>query len=101
LWEDNLVQLRFPMMPGGANTVSLQVAQQNYVDCGAAEQRNAGAGREPVDGELRENSWRPLDMVRDNVEQPQRGIKYAESYPDPDTTVLYYWRNTYWRRVAG
>ena len=31
----------------------------------------------------------------------QRGIDYANSYPLNDTTVLYYWRATYWRRLAS
>jgi hypothetical protein len=30
-----------------------------------------------------------------------RGTAYGDSYPWPDTTVLYYWRATYWRRVVS
>lgn len=101
LWQDNLAQLRFPLMPGGANTVSLETAQQNFVACGAAEKRNAGLAREPFNDEQREASWRALDPQRDNIEEPQRGIDYADSYPIMDTTVLYYWRDTYWRRYSG
>ena len=44
---------------------------------------------------------RPVDVQRDNIEEPQRGQKYADSYPYEDTTVLYYWRTTYWRRIVG
>ena len=44
---------------------------------------------------------RPLDLARDNVEEPRRGENYGETYPYEDTTVLYYWRTTYWRRVVG
>ncbi|ACL73961.1 hydrolase [Thioalkalivibrio sulfidiphilus HL-EbGr7] len=99
-WEDNLVQLRFPLMPGGSNTVSLERAQQNYREFGAAERRHEGMGRKPV-GETRDTQWRPLDPARDNIEQPARGIDYADSYPVLDTTVLYYWSERYWRRVAG
>lgn len=92
------MQLRFPTMPGGANTVSLQEAQENYRDSGAAELRNRALVRAPFEDEVREPSWRPLDPGTDNVEEPQRGVGYADSYPDRDTTVLYYWRATYWRR---
>ncbi len=100
-WEDDLAQLRFPRMPGGANGVSLERAQQNFVEIGVADRRRLGLGRAPLAEERREEGWRPLDPVRDNPEEPQRGVDYAESYPLADTTVLYYWRATYWRRFAS
>jgi hypothetical protein len=99
-WEDDLSQLRFVDMPGAANHVSLSEAQKNYAAFGAAERRNVGQARDPVPGEVREESWRPLNRARDNIEQPRRGVGYADSYPE-DTTELYYWRATYWRRVVG
>ena len=101
-WEDDLSQLRFPEMPGGSNTVSLIEAQQNYRSYGASELRNRGSTRTPIDDEEEvEDSWRPVDLGRDNIERPSRGVGYADSYPWPDTTVLYYWRCTYWRRLAS
>ena len=100
-WEDNLAQLRFPLMPASSNTVSLHEAQQNFQRFGAAERKNIGLTRGPVEGEEREEGWRPLDLKRDNVEEPRRGVKYADSYPEHDTTVLYYWRTTYWRKLVG
>jgi hypothetical protein len=101
LWEDDLAQLRFPRMPGSANHVSLQQAQQNFADFGTAERRYHGEGRKPFEEETRDVSWRLLDLARDNVEEPQRGIDYGETYPLDDTTVLYYWRETYWRRLVS
>ncbi len=101
LWQDNLAQLRFPLMPNVANRVSLIEAQGNYAQCGAAEQRNANRGRLPLSGETREEGWRSVDPAQDNIEEPQRGIDYSESYPVRDPTVLYYWRSTYWRRFAS
>jgi len=101
LWQDNLAQLRFPLMPGAANTVSLERGQQNFATCHAAEKRNSGLAREPFEAERRDPQWRPLDPARDNIEEPQRGINYADSYPIQDTTVLYYWRDTYWRRYSS
>jgi transposase InsO family protein len=100
-WEDDLSQLRFPLMPGSSNRVSLHEAQRNYMAFGAAERRNRGQTREPVEGEVLDPDWRPLDLGQDNIEEPMRGVRYADSYPWPDTTVLYYWRATYWRRVVS
>ena len=100
-WEDDLAQLRFPRLPGSANHVSLEDAQHNYAEIGSAERRNRGEARAPIEGEVRELGWRPLDSARDNMEEPQRGIDYGDSYPLADTTVLYYWRSTYWRRLAS
>ena len=101
LWEDDLAQLRFPYMPGSSNRVSLQQAQHNYALFGTAERRNIGGARGPLGGEARDEFWRPIDPSRDNVEEPQHGVNYADSYPLADTTVLYYWRPTYWRRLAS
>jgi len=100
-WEDNLAQLRFPLMPGMGNDVSLIEAQQNYQKFGAAERKNIGLTRGPVDGEEVEPGWRPLDPARDNIEEPRRGVDYMSSYPESDTTVLYYWRSTYWRKLQS
>ena len=88
-------------MPGSANAVSLEQAQHNYVDFGTAERRHRGEGRAPFDEEPRDDGWRMLDSAHDNVEEPQRGIDYGDTYPLADTTVLYYWRATYWRRLAS
>jgi len=101
LWEDDLAQLRFPYLPGSANHVSLDEAQHNYSEFGVAERRHRGAGRAPLEYDRREASWRPLDPERDNIEEPRGGVNYADSYPLSDTTVLYYWRDTYWRRLAS
>lgn len=101
LWEDDLAQLRFARMPGSANHVSLEQGQHNYVAFGTAERRHIGSGRTPLEIEPREPGWRPLDPARDLIEEPQPGIDYGDSYPLADTTVLYYWRATYWRRLAS
>jgi len=100
-WEDDLAQLRFARMPGSANAVSLESAQKNYAAFGTAERRNRGMTREPLAQEKRETDWRLLNGDRDNVEEPQRGVAYSDSYPLNDTTVLYYWRPTYWRRLSS
>jgi len=88
-------------MTGIANTASLETAQRNYQSFRAAEKKNRGLTRAPIEGEDLEPGWRLLNLATDNVEQPRRGENYAETYPWRDTTVLYYWRATYWRRVVG
>ena len=101
LWEDDLAQLRFARMPGSANAVSLHRAQRNFQEFGAAERRNEGLTRAPTDGEEVEDGWRLLDPSIDNIEEPQRGERYGDTYPWRDPTVLYYWRATYWRKLVG
>lgn len=100
-WEDNLVQLRFPEMPGGANSVSLLKAQQNYAVFGSVETRFRLMVRSPLTDDEREAEWRCVDPDRDNLDIPRSGIDYANSYPEDDFTVLYYWRPTYWRRLVS
>ena len=100
-WEDDLAQLRFPLMSGSANPVSLASAQRNYAEFGAAARRQRGTTRGPLDEDRREPGWRPVDAARDNIEEPRRGVRYTESYPLDDTTVLYYWRPSYWRRYSS
>lgn len=87
-WEDDLVQLRFPLMRGGANGASLLEAQQDYLAEEARETRKPEY--------VREEGWRPLDLARDNPAVPTEGIDYGKSYPK-DSRLLYYWRPTYWR----
>lgn len=96
-----MAQLRFATMPGGANSVSLDEAQRNYLEFGVAQRSRLFEARSPVTGDERDPQWRPLDAAQDNVEEPMRGIAYADSYPVDDTTVLYYWRPTYWRRFSA
>ena len=87
-------------MVGSSNPQSLYEAQRAYEATGACSQSRQTDVRTPV-GERRDEEWRPLDLKRDNVERPARGNNYADSYPLEDTTVLYYWRTSYWRRVVG
>lgn len=96
-WEDDLAQLRFPLMPGSSNPLSLYDAQRNYARLGVCSDSRRGEARVPID-ERRDDAWRPLDLESDNIERPRRGEKYADSYPLEDTTVLYYWRASFWRQ---
>jgi hypothetical protein len=88
-------------MPGSANRVSLEVAQRNFLAHGAAERAGVQTARGALEDEPRDADWRPLNPASDNIEEPSRGIDYSASYPLEDTTVLYYWRPTYWRRLSS
>ncbi|HTX59941.1 MAG TPA: CPCC family cysteine-rich protein [Verrucomicrobiae bacterium] len=85
-WEDDPFQLRFPLVAGGANRMSLFMAQRAFI----------AAGKEARD---RDPFWRPLDRRRDFLE-PQ------SDDPDVDTGLtgpshseeLYYWSTNYWLR---
>ncbi len=95
-WEDDLSQLRFPSISGGANHVSLLEGQQNFFAFGACEQRVNPFVDPPGPEARREEGWRPIDLARDIIEEPLRGLDYGNSYP-ADSSHLYYWRPTYWR----
>ena len=96
-WEDDASQLRFPLMGGGANEVSLLEAQKNFAAFGASESRLASHVRSPRPDEQRDPSWRPFDPVSDDIAKEVPGVEYGQTYPK-DRTTLYYWRATYWRR---
>jgi hypothetical protein len=95
-WEDDLSQLRFPRT-GGANHVSLIEGQKNFAEFGACEKRILKSVRPVSAADEKEKEWRPIDLSRDNIEEPISGIDYGTTYPR-DCTLLYYWRPTYWRR---
>lgn len=95
-WEDDISQLRFPMLTG-ANHVSLIEAQRNYARDGVCELRLRSHARLPKESDVRDPDWRPIDENIDNLENHVSGIDYGETYPK-DYTCLYYWRQGYWRR---
>jgi hypothetical protein len=70
-WEDDLNQLRWPALAGGANAVSLLEAQKNFRDAGAIEARFAGDVRPPTEAEPRDPELRPIDET-DVFETPGR-----------------------------
>jgi hypothetical protein len=90
-----LSQLRF-VTTGGAD-IPLIEAQKNYVDFGASERGFLRNVREPTPEDIRERSWRPLYLQKDNSEVPVLALGYGTTYPD-DHAVPYYWRPTYWRK---
>ncbi len=94
-WEDDLSQLRFPRT-GGANHVDLIEGQKNFAEFGACERRVLKFVRPVSTTDLREDGWRPIDVTRDNIEEPISGVNYGATYPS-DCNQLYYWRPSYGR----
>jgi hypothetical protein len=92
-WEDDLSQLRFAAMAGGANDVSLFQAQRNFVATGSSDPMAVAAGRihiRPPIGEVREPDFRLVEQ--DDLELPGAGVDQGATYP-ADYTDLYYWRS--------
>jgi hypothetical protein len=96
-WEDDVVQLAFPDMAGGANKCSLMEGQRNFASFRACECRLLGNSRQPRGDERRDAGWRPLDPSID------RHLRW-HSQADHDLwqtvkdnhSCLYYWRADYW-----
>jgi cysteine-rich CPCC protein len=97
VWEDDISQLRFPLMGRGANGPSLLEAQRNFGAFGSSEYRLFEHCRPPTSDEPLDEGWRTMDVSADNPEIPTPGVDYGGTYPT-DPTALYYWRATYWRR---
>jgi Cysteine-rich CPCC len=84
-------------MTEGANHVGLIEAQGNFLRNGACEPALISHVRPPMESDVRDPEWRPIDEGRDNIETPDDGVDCGQTYPS-DYTRLYYWRDTYWRR---
>jgi hypothetical protein len=91
-WEDDLVQLRWPDLGGGANGPSLIGAQANFFEYAAKEERFVRHVRAPAQQEQRDPEWRPFDREVDTIEGRVPGKDYGMTYAN-DTTVYYYRRS--------
>jgi len=86
-WEDDLVQLHFPEMAGGANKPSLIEAQRSYAEFFACERRLERYVRPVRAADARDPGWRPIDS---------RDIENVDSSGWPtDLTNLYWWRPSF------
>jgi hypothetical protein len=95
-WEDDLVQLRWPTYPGGANKPSLVDAQRSFARDGASEKRLVPYVRRPSPDEPLDDGGRPIDLEVDDFEDP---TGEHQDWP-ADSSVLYWWRPTFWRRAT-
>jgi hypothetical protein len=97
-WEDDIVQLAFPDMAGGANKCSLIEGQQNYERIGACEERIKSHVRSAHESEVRDTQWRPLDAdldryLRWNSNEDGQLWQSVNGYK---SFYLYYWSQDYW-----
>jgi hypothetical protein len=68
--------------------------QRNYLAGGTSEARLLPYVRAPLADEPLEQGWRPLDRARDAFEPND---VTEDAWPE-DSSYLYWWRPTYWRR---
>ena len=98
-WEDDGLQLAFPMMGGGANSKSLFESQQHFQSSGTCELRFIGNVRPPHDDEVRDPAWRIFDPSTDpylDHDSPEDELLWKSATPEAN---LYYWQSDYW--LAG
>ena len=97
-WEDDLVQLAFPDLAGGANSCSLIEGQRNFATLGVCEMLFKEHIRAPKESEHRNSSWRPLQAESDrylkwSVEEDHRKWRAVK---DAGSLCHYYWLPEYW-----
>ena len=59
-WEDDIVQFQEPTYEGGANGVSLLMAQHNFATFGACDEAHIDVVRRPTDEDERDENWHTL-----------------------------------------
>ncbi|WP_416873187.1 CPCC family cysteine-rich protein [Kitasatospora sp. SC0581] len=87
-WEDDPTQLRRPLLPRGANSVSLVRAQRNVQEYGACDQRGRRFVRPPTPDEPLDPAWRPIDLATDVFED--RADEEGRPWPE-DRSVWCWW----------
>jgi hypothetical protein len=102
-WEDDIVQLAFPQMAGGANTLSLRDAQANVERIKASDQRFLDKVRPADPNDQKDPGWRPFNSPKDPSlwwESPA-DRQFWEKHGDRNR--LYWWRPDFWllRETAG
>jgi len=97
-WEDDLVQLAFPDLAGGANKCSLIEAQQNFERVGVCEPRFKDQVRSPNASDKRDARWRRLQPATDRYLKQERSEDHQkwQAVKDLCDVCLYYWLPEYW-----
>ena len=90
-WQDDVSQLRFPSVGGGANLPSLIEAQQNFERFGASAPDLAGVVCGPQASDIKDHNWQPLLLRYADVHEANTATMENDDYP-LDLTKLYYWR---------
>ncbi|TKK91584.1 hypothetical protein FDA94_02065 [Herbidospora galbida] len=95
-WEDDPLQLRWPLMDDGANGVSLVQAQRNFIRFAAGEERFLPRVRPPSEAETVPDGWRIIDLTVDRFEPTDEQL---HPWPD-DSKALYWWSPGFWHPCA-
>lgn len=90
-WEDDGIQLRWPMSAEGANGMSLVDAQRAYRRSGVVVPHMRRHVRRPAADEPLDEGWRPFDPAVDWTHPELDGARWPRN-----REALYYWRPTYW-----
>ena len=101
-WEDDIVQLGYPMTGGGANYLSLHDSQQEFLRTGACEERFTQHVAPAADAP-RDPEWRPFDPRRDphlRWQSPADEQRWRQA-DFGNNVCLYYWRDDYWLAPHG
>ena len=95
-WEDDALQLEFATsLAGGANARTLAEAQREFARAASRLARKHPGATVP---RPRDPAWRPIDAGRDRF--PTWNDDARARAPEHDE-CLYYWRETFWNRVAA
>ena len=103
-WEDDLVQLVFPDMGGGANYFSLISSQSSFNLHRACEERFIENVRHPEITDIRDPLWRSLNPKKDRFlseSRPEDGQKWQSTKFEDISDKLYYWRPDFWLDTNG
>jgi hypothetical protein len=88
-WEDDALQLFFPLRSGGANRCSLAEAQVCFVQFGACERTMSKNVRLPEPGDRKDPLWFPLWERK--VEVPDHEIESSRARIESSVKKLCYW----------
>lgn len=109
-WEDDYVQNNDPLYRGGANTVSLYEAQQNYIKYGVSELRFKNKVRSPNEDDILDTTWIPYKKIErrkgkvvidlsgiESIEMLHQKLKVSLGFPD------FYGMNwdAFWDSISG
>jgi hypothetical protein len=95
-WEDDIMQLGYPMKGRGANKFSLFESQREFARSGVSDTRCKVHVRPPREDEPLDVGWRPFDPATDRhlqIDSPRDNELWTNRAND---AVLYYWRSDYW-----
>lgn len=95
-WEDDAIQLRWPDWPGGANRPTLIEAQKIFQETGPV--RNGWSPTSNLPPPISHST--PVDGPSTRPATPS-SHETSRNEPPSDSTLLYWWRPTFWRKTSA